>query len=269
MKCFLLFYFFILGVSFAQSNEPFDRIDWTYGPALVQVGEVAEIEVPSGYLFTGENGTQEMMEYFQNPLSGAEVGFLMPDSGDWFVVFEYSDTGYVSDDDKEDIHPDKMLRVFKSGTVAGNKVRRENGWGAIEVTGWAMEPSYNIKTNNLEWATIIRDVDSGILNTNFNTRLLGRNGVMSLTLVTDVDQLDNTLQLYHKCISNFRYTSGNRYAEWKSGDKIAEYGLTGLMIGGGAAIAAKSGILTKLLKFLFIPIIIGLGYIKKLFTGNK
>ena len=38
---------------------------------------------------------------------------------------------------------------------------------------------------------------------------------------------------------------------------------------GGAAIAAKSGILTKLLKFLFIPIIIGLGYIKKLFNGNK
>jgi uncharacterized membrane-anchored protein len=209
------------------------------------------------------------MKLFQNPLSGSEVGFLMPKSGDWFIVFEYSDTGYVSDDDKQDINPDKLLKVMKSGTAAGNKVRRENGWGAIELTGWAMEPSYNIETNNLEWATIIRDVDSGNSNTNFNTRLLGRNGVMSSTLVTDVDQLGNTLQLYHRCISNFNFTSGNRYAEWKSGDKIAEYGLTGLMIGGGAAIAAKSGILTKLLKFLFIPIIIGLGYIKKLFNGNK
>lgn len=269
MRHFLLLYFFASSVSFSQSNEPYDQIDWEVGPALVQVGNVAEIEVPSGYSFTGKNGTEVLMELFENPLSGREVGFLMPESDDWFIVFEYSDTGYVRDDDKQDINPDELLSAMKSNIAAGNRVRRENGWGAIEVTGWAIEPSYNMKTNNLEWATVIRDVDTGIENTNFSTKLLGRKGVMSVTLVADVDQLANTLHLYHKCISNFNYTSGNRYAEWKSGDKVAQYGLTGLIVGGGAAIAAKSGVLTKLLKFLVIPIVIGFGFIKKLFTGNK
>jgi uncharacterized membrane-anchored protein len=58
-------------------------------------------------------------------------------------------------------------------------------------------------------------------------------------------------------ITNYSYTSGNTYAEFKEGDKIAKYGLIGLIAGGALFAAAKTGLLGKFLK----PILIGLAVV--------
>ena len=47
-------------------------------------------------------------------------------------------------------------------------------------------------------------------------------------------------------LTGFRYKKGSRYAEWRSGDKVAAYGLTGLIAGGGTVAVAKTGLLAKL-----------------------
>ena len=63
-----------------------------------------------------------------------------------------------------------------------------------------------------------------------------------------------------KLLEGFAYLPGSKYAEWRTGDKVAQYGLTGLITGGLVVAAAKSGLLAKLgmliAKFLK-PIIIG------------
>ena len=51
----------------------------------------------------------------------------------------------------------------------------------------------------------------------------------------------------------FVFEDGRKYTDFKKGDKIAKYGLTGLVLGGGLAVAAKTGLLQKLMK----PILIG------------
>jgi uncharacterized membrane-anchored protein len=51
-------------------------------------------------------------------------------------------------------------------------------------------------------------------------------------------------------MQGFSYTSGNRYAEFMKGDKVAGYGLTALIAGGAAAAAVKTGLFAKLFKVI-------------------
>jgi uncharacterized membrane-anchored protein len=48
---------------------------------------------------------------------------------------------------------------------------------------------------------------------------------------------------------------GERYAEFKPGDRAAEYGLAGLIVGGAAAAAAKSGALKGFIKVIGVAAI--------------
>ena len=53
--------------------------------------------------------------------------------------------------------------------------------------------------------------------------------------------------------------------EYRKGDKLAEYGLTGLIAGGAIAVAAKSGLLAKLWKLVLLGVAAVVGFFKKLF----
>ena len=89
------------------------------------------------------------------------------------------------------------------------------------------------------------------------------------------------LNLLHgptKALSGYSYQSGNSYAEYRPGDKIAKYGLSALVIGGAAVGAAKLGLLTWLIVFLkkgWKLLVIGFAavasFFRKLFTrkGSK
>ena len=55
-------------------------------------------------------------------------------------------------------------------------------------------------------------------------------------------ELEGLLPTYQNLIADFNYKEGKTYAEYQKGDRIAEYGLKGLMIGGGAFAAAKLGL---------------------------
>jgi len=88
---------------------------------------------------------------------------------------------------------------------------------------------------------------------------------MEVTLVCDPQMLAGLLPTYRRLLAGYRYTQGNTYAEYVEGDKIAEYGLAALITGGAVAVAAKSGLLKHLWKFIvLIAAAIG-GFFKKLF----
>lgn len=84
---------------------------------------------------------------------------------------------------------------------------------------------------------------------NYTVRILGRSGVMNAILVTTPETLLTDLQEFRTALNGYDFVAGQRYAEFKQGDKVAEYGLAALIIGGAAAAAAKSGIFKVLGKF--------------------
>ena len=74
-----------------DSTRGFWSVPWEKGPVAGRLGDIAQIQVPEGYVFTGKNGTKRFMELTQNPVGGDEYGTLAPASSDlnWFVVFEF------------------------------------------------------------------------------------------------------------------------------------------------------------------------------------
>jgi uncharacterized membrane-anchored protein len=40
------------------------------------------------------------MEAMHNPVSGTELGFIAPAGSNWFAVFEFSESGYIKDDER-------------------------------------------------------------------------------------------------------------------------------------------------------------------------
>ena len=51
-------------------------------------------------------------------------------------------------------------------------------------------------------------------------------------------------------LTGYRFKQGETYADYRPGDKVAEYGLAGLIVGGAVAAAVKTGLLKGLWKFL-------------------
>jgi uncharacterized membrane-anchored protein len=79
------------------------------------------------------------------------------------------------------------------------------------------------------------------------------------------------MKSFNSALASFDFNAGEKYAEFKEGDKIAEYGLAALVLGGAAAAAAKAGWLKFLGKF-WLVIVAAMaavwGSIKKFF-GRK
>jgi uncharacterized membrane-anchored protein len=119
----------------------------------------------------------------------------------------------------------------------------------------------------LEWAIKLRDHENNPI-VNFTTRILGRSGYMSATLVSDPVNLDRDIKSFKVALQDFDYINGERYAEFRDGDKIAAYGLGALVVGGAAAaVASKGGF--KFLGALALAALAGIGaFFKKLF-GRK
>lgn len=255
-----------------MSQEQFlATLNWTKGPAKGELKDLAEIKVPVNYMFTGEQGTQKLLRAFGNPTNGRELGLIAPTNLEWFVVFEFADSGYIKDDDKDKLDADAMLKSIKRGTEAGNEERKKMGGAPITITGWQQPPKYNPETHNLEWA--IKAESEGHPIVNYNTRLLGRKGVMEVALVVAPEKLAATMADYQSLLKDYAYKDGQRYAEFRSGDKVAQYGLAALVVGGAAVGAAKLGLFAALAAFLkkgWKLVVIGVmalgGFLKKLFT---
>ncbi len=256
-----------------EGDSPLKAIKWTHGPATAPLGQHAEIKVPKDFIFAMPSDAQKLLRMMGNPTDGSELGLLGPTNLDWFVVFEFSDVGYVKDDDKDKLDPAKMLTSFRRGTEASNKEREKMGVPPMRIVGWEQEPRYNESTHNLEWA--IRGESEGKPILNWNTRLLGRHGVMEVNLVVEPEHLQATMPTYQGILQDFQYKAGERYAEYRQGDKVAKYGLAALVLGGAAVGAAKLGLFAALAAFLkkgWKLLVIGVvaigAWIKRLVTGD-
>ena len=261
----------VLCVAAALPLAAQDDIQWIDGPAVGKLGRIAQIQVPEGYRFSGTRGAVRFLELTENIPSGRELGVLIPNVEDdaqfWFVIFEFDESGYVRDEDKNELDADKILSTIKKGNDEANEVRRERGWTTLHIVGWDKPPFYDETTNNLTWA-IRGAVDEGGENSesvNYSTRILGRRGTMNVDLVLDPSIFESAVPEFESLLTSFEYLPGNRYAEWVKGDPVAAYGLTALVAGGAGAIALKSGLLQKFGKLIVVGVLAVVSAIAKFF----
>jgi uncharacterized membrane-anchored protein len=220
-------------------------LDWVKGPTTVTVSGNSTLKLPEDYVFLNAANTAKFEELTHN-LSGGKEVLIGPRSLQWAAYLEFSDDGYVKDDEK--IDADAILNSLKSSTERANEERRRRGWETMHIIGWAVPPAYNTTTKRLEWATLFESQsERGV---NFFTKILGRRGVTSVVLVSSPDDQAASVVALNQVLTGYDFNAGERYAEYKPGDKVAEYGLTGLILGGAVAAAAKTGLLKGFWKLI-------------------
>jgi uncharacterized membrane-anchored protein len=257
--------------AFASHAEEGFQLPWQPGPMTAAIGDdLAQIELGESYVFLDAAGTRSFMEATRNPVSGSELATVMPTDAEqqWFLVFEYDDVGYVQDDEKDSLDAEAMLASIREGTESANEERRRRGWDTMTIIGWHEAPFYDAETNNLTWSII--GEAGGSQNVNRMIKLLGRRGVMTATLVSSPEILSLAAPLADTLLSRYSYVSGKTYAEYVPGsDKLASYGLSALVVGGGAAALIKSGLLARIWKPLVVAFVaLGAG-IKRVFSSGR
>jgi len=231
------------------SEKPPPEINWVAGPGTVDLGSnLAQIDLREDYVFADAEGSRKLMDLLGNPPSNNEIGLVASrgENQNWFVLFEYDPSGYVRDDEKDSLDPDAILESIKKSTEGQNKIRQQKGVPPVTVLGWYEKPHYDSLSHNLVWAVL--GEEEGIEVVNYNVKLLGRYGYTAAVLVTDPAGLDLFKPELENIIASFSYKRGKRYAEFTQGDKVAEYGLTALVVGGATAAAVKFGLFKWLAK---------------------
>jgi uncharacterized membrane-anchored protein len=251
----------------------------TYRKGETVIGDgLAKITVPDQFRYLDAKDTSVVLsDLWGNPKGGQTLGALVPAAFDplggesWLVVITYKDEGFVKDDDAEKIDYTKMLADMKQSTRDANEQRVKEGYGSIELVGWARPPRYDAATHKLYWAKELKFGGEKENTLNYNIRMLGRGGVLVLNAVASMHQLPDVEAATPAILGMVNFQDGHSYADYKPGtDKTATYGLAALVAGG---IAAKAGLFKGLWiailafkKVIIVALAAVAGSIKKFFA---
>lgn len=247
------------------------------GPTTITLRDQAQITLPEGYAFVPPKEGAALMSMMGNQTDSNFLGLIFPQSdAEWFVAVDFDPAGYIKDDDAKEWDADELLENLKDGTEAANEHREQMGVTPIEVTRWIEKPSYDAGTHRLVWSAEIKDKgssgeDAGV---NYNTYVLGREGYVSLNLITSVAEVEAHKPAAHELLAAVNFNDGKRYSDFNaSTDKVATYGLAAL-VGGIAAkklglLATLGVVLAKFGKLLIVGVVaLGAG-VMKFIKGKK
>jgi uncharacterized membrane-anchored protein len=246
------------------------QLKWVEGPRTVDLGDnIAQVEITEEYVFLNGEETRKFLEYSGDITSNREVGSIWPrnEAKSYAIYFDYDPRGYIKDDEKGNIDSDALLESFKRGSEKANERRKEKGFPPMNLIGWHQKPHYDEVTNNLVWSLLFEVRGTEIVN--YNVRLLGRYGYTSVILASEKSSFDLDRPEFEKVLSTFSYKKGKTYAEYVQGDKVAKIGLTALVAGGAAAVAAKTGILQALVKYFKVIVVGIIGFLAALWKKIK
>ena len=244
---FLLVIFLSPTVSHAQTDK-ISELKWMSAPSVGKVGDKAEFKVTGSSRFLDSLETDKFLQLNGN-LPTKDAYTIASAKGDWFGILQVVEEGYVKDDEK--IDADALLESLKEGNKLGNERKKEKGLTILILDGWYFPPRYDTENKRLEWGTKLRSPSDNSVTVNVTTKILGKSGYTSAILVSSPETLDKDLVDFKATLKNFDYVSGEKYSEWRQGDKVAAYGLGALVLGGAAAVATKKGGL----KLLWIAIL--------------
>lgn len=248
----------------AQAKKMWEELRWLEPGGKGSLAGKATFTASKDHTFLDSADTDKFLQVNGNPPQGDSVT-IAPVKGEWFGVLHFKPEGYVKDD--ETIDADALLKQLKENNVLANNKKREMGYPTLAMEGWAIAPRYDREARRLEWGTLLRD-EQGRAVVNVSTKVLGRTGYTSAILVTNPNSVDVDLADFKRALKGFEYNPGEKYSEFREGDKVAAYGLGALVVGGAAAAAAKKGGF----KFLWVLVLGGIagavGLAKRLF-GRK
>jgi uncharacterized membrane-anchored protein len=216
------------------------------------------LNVPDEFKYLNKDQSKYVLtKLWGNPESEAEgvIGMIFPKNADPFsdstyaFVVTYSEIGYVKDEDAGKINYDEMLKNLQEEEKEENEKRVKAGYPAVHLVGWAQKPYYDNQKKVLHWAKELKFGDAEGGNTlNYEIRILGRKGMVSLNAVGKMYDLPLVNKDISKVLNIASFTEGNSYFDFDPKvDKVAAWTIGALVAG---KLLAKAGLFAVILKFL-------------------
>jgi uncharacterized membrane-anchored protein len=263
----------------AEEAAPQVSFDYRTGDVVLP-NKVATLHLGERYRYLNPAETNKLLMAWGNPSNPATQGAIVPAGVDpmtengWAVILNYEEDGHVDDSDAADIDYEELLADMKAGTQEANEERRKQNFPVVDLVGWAKPPRYDAESKKLYWAKELDFQDTDVRILNYDVRMLGREGVLSMNAVAGMPQLEQINTDMEPLIKTAEFNPGYRYAEFNEDtDKVAAYGLGALVAGTAAAklgLFAKLGVfLLAFKKFIFIGVVAIGGLIMKLLGRKK
>jgi uncharacterized membrane-anchored protein len=249
------------------------------------LGTGATLHLGTRYYFLGPAETKQVLKEWGNPPEAVDgvLGIVFPAGktfvdDTWGAVVTYENAGYVSDRDADKADYDKLIADIQRGEAEDNADRKKKGFVAGHLVGWAQPPTYDKARHLMIWA---RDIKFGAQtddSLNYDVRLLGRKGYLSLNLVSTLSRLPAVRSDAAALAADAAFDPGSAYADYKAGsDKTADYGVAGLVAAGlGLAVAHKLGLLAvvalfakKFIVLIGAALVGGAAWVRRLFNRDK
>lgn len=253
--------FIFLGISGALATTPAPvQLHYQTGNIPILNGQATLNTSTNLRYLNAEEARSVIVNDWGNPPDTATgvLGMIVPVGQDllaknsWAVVVTEAQDGHVKDTDAASMNYDKLLNDLRRGEAQDNAAREKAGYPTAHLVGWADTPRYDAVTHKMYWAQELAfkrpGEPEGEHTLNYAVRMLGRDNVLELNAVAGMGQLPQVKQGMQSLLQQVSFNPGHRYEDFNaSTDKVAQYGIAGLL---GVVAAKKLGLLAGLLLLL-------------------
>ncbi|MHC4376326.1 MAG: DUF2167 domain-containing protein [Planctomycetota bacterium] len=251
------------------------ELDFREGQVTVHGGDVI-FDLPEGWALLDSRDARAVVEdLWGNPEDPSTVAFIDPPSPDgrlgsaYGIIVTVDESGYVKDEDSQNIDYGDLLKTIQKDAKEANEYRTANGFEPVEIVGWAEPPHYDMREKKLYWAKELKFGDDPERTLNYDVRVLGRKGYVMLQAVAPIGALAEVDAGMKMILDSTEFAEGMRYFDFDSSvDKVAVYGIGGLIAGKALAKVGAFAVLAKFGKFIVLGIIGAFVALKKFVFGR-
>lgn len=225
-----------------------ESLDYQQGRVALPAARIT-LAVPKGFYFLSRDDSQRVLAAWGNPTTSnpRSLGMLFPadatpiDAEVWAAELIYDEAGYVPDDKVGNLDPAALLAAIRSASATDSALSASEGFGAIEVTGWAAPPFYDKAGHRLYLAKELRFGDASERKLNYTIFALGRYGVLSINFIAELSHLPRINAAIPAIASIASFDKGATYEEFVPyRDAYAAYTLDALIMGQASQATATS-----------------------------
>ena len=212
------------------------------------------------YFLDAKDAQNILVNAWDNPkdVAAGTIGLVFPkgghfyDENGWAAVVTYEASGFIRSEHHEKSDFDQVEKAIRDGEAASNAARQKVKAAPIHFVGWAQPPTYDDAKHAVIWARDLKFGGQDVDTLNYDVRVLGRRGYLSLNMVSVMPQLAAVRTAATDLERTAQFQAGSRYDDFNiATDKTSQLGLVGLVAAGaGAVLAQKLGLFAVVLLFL-------------------
>ena len=263
--------------------DKYFTLDWEYGPIkTTHKSSGGTVVIDSDESFLNDSNHISQYLYWLNGIEFTGYDLLISNDTSWtdrtYQIFDKE--GYVKLDDWDDIDTNAFIKEKEKLYKSANTERAANGASQVASVKWLKEPVLYREHNAVEYSFIVEwtpaindEIRSNTFTADSNVLILGRYGYIESNFVSNYDDYEINLPYFEDIKNEYQFPETKTYSDYKQGDKIAAYGIGGLVAASlGIKGIAKAGLMATLLLFLkkaWFLILIPFAFIGRLFKGKK